>query len=80
MHTEHLVSMANRIGGFFGSYVDPVEAASEIASHIQKNWAPRMRNQLLAHVDGNQGSGLQPMVLFAIETHRDRLAPTAPML
>jgi hypothetical protein len=68
MHTEHLVSMANRIGGFFGSYVDPVEAASEIASHIQKNW------------DGNQGSGLQPMVLFAIETHRDRLAPTAPML
>jgi formate dehydrogenase subunit delta len=75
MHTEQLVSMANRIGCFFASYIDQGEAASQIAGHIQKNWAPRMRQQLLAHVDRDQGSGLQPLVLLSIKTHRDQLEP-----
>jgi len=75
MNTEHLVSMANQIGSFFESYVDQVEASSEIAGHIQKNWAPRMRSQLLEHIDNSEGDGLKEVVLSSIKMHRNKLEP-----
>lgn len=75
MNTEHLVSMANQIGGFFESYVDQVEASIEIAGHIQRNWAPRMRKQLLEHVDSTEGVGLKEIVLSSIKMHRHELEP-----
>ena len=77
MNTEHLVSMANQIGSFFESYPDQVEACDEIAGHLQKYWAPRMRSQLLDHVDHKAGDGLQQMVLSSIRTHRHKLEPRA---
>jgi formate dehydrogenase subunit delta len=75
MNTEHLVSMANQIGSFFESYVDQVEASIEIARHIQRNWAPRMRRQLLEHIDTNEGVGLKEIVLSSIKMHRNELLP-----
>lgn len=75
MDTQNLVKMANQIGDFFESYPDQEEASNEIASHLQKFWAPRMRSQLLEHVDNSQGAGLKGMVLSSIKTHRDRLEP-----
>ncbi|MES2148488.1 MAG: formate dehydrogenase subunit delta [Pseudomonadota bacterium] len=77
MKIDNLVTMANQIGAFFASYPDQVEASSEIASHLQRFWAPRMRSQLLAHVLEQGGEGLAPPVLAAIETHRVRLLPVA---
>lgn len=79
MNTEHLVTMANQIGAFFSSYPDQQEASSEIALHLQRYWAPRMRNELYQYIDTEQGVGLAPLVLTAIAAHRaDRKSPPPP--
>jgi formate dehydrogenase subunit delta len=75
MNVHHLVTMANQIGTFFASYPDQEEASSEIASHLQRFWAPPMRRQLLEHVEQNEGEGLNPPVLASIRTHVARLTP-----
>ena len=79
MNIDHLVTMANQIGTFFSSYPDQDEAATEIASHLKRFWAPRMRQQLFAHIDAEDGAGLAPIVLAAIAAHRgERATPPPP--
>jgi len=78
MNVHHLVTMANQIGTFFASYPDQEEASSEIASHLQRFWAPPMRRQLLEHVELNEGDGLHAPVLESIRTHVTRLTPASP--
>jgi formate dehydrogenase subunit delta len=75
MNTENLVTMANQIGTFFASYPDQEEASTEIANHLQRFWAPRMRKQLYSHIDEEGGDGLAPIVLSAIAAHRGEKAP-----
>jgi formate dehydrogenase subunit delta len=77
MNLHHLATMANQIGAFFLSYPDREEAKAEIATHLQRFWAPRMRTQLLEHIAVTGGEGLDPLVLEAIEEHRARLLPLA---
>jgi len=77
MNQHHLATMANQIGAFFLSYPDQEEARAEIATHIQRFWAPRMRSQLLEHVALTGGHGLDPLVLESIQAHRVRLLPLA---
>ena len=78
MNIDNLVTMANQIGTFFVSYPDKQEASSEIASHLQRFWAPRMRSQLHAHIDHQDGEGLAPIVLSAIAAHRGEKSPPPP--
>lgn len=78
MNTEHLITMANQIGGFFESYPDAEEARAEIVSHIKRFWAPRMRLILLEHVARHDGAGLQPLVLAAIRAQVAELTPRQP--
>lgn len=73
MDIRNLVKMANQIGDFFESYPDGAEASREIALHLQKFWAPRMRRQLLEHIDLGQGEGLKDIVLASIKLHMDTL-------
>lgn len=50
MSPDKLAYMANQIGKFFASQ----RASSEVAGiedHIRKFWDPRMRRDLLAHLD-----------------------------
>jgi formate dehydrogenase subunit delta len=75
MKIDNLVTMANQIGTFFASYPDRAEASTEIANHLQRFWAPRMRSQLYAHIDEQDGAGLAPIVLSAIAAHRGEKAP-----
>lgn len=75
MKVDNLVTMANQIGTFFESYPDRAEASGEIAGHLRRFWAPRMRSQLLLHVDQQQGDGLSPLVLSSITDHRALLTP-----
>lgn len=70
MDIHNLVHMANRIGEFFDAMPDRPEALQGIASHLRKFWAPRMRQQLAAHLDEHGGEGLQPIVLEALTLHR----------
>jgi formate dehydrogenase subunit delta len=78
MNIDNLVTMANQIGTFFASYPDREEGRTEIANHLQRYWAPRMRKQLYAHVDFGHGEGLDSIVLDAIIEHRRDKAPPPP--
>lgn len=75
MDMENLLHMANQIGGFFVAMPDKDEALLGIATHLHNFWEPRMRKQLLQYVESEQGRGLMPIVLTAIQTHRDKLLP-----
>lgn len=77
MDIDNLVHMANRIGEFFQSSPDRDEALSEIAGHLRKFWEPRMRRELLSHLDRADGRGLLPIVAEALRTHRGVLEPAA---
>ncbi|HXA47861.1 MAG TPA: formate dehydrogenase subunit delta [Burkholderiaceae bacterium] len=75
MDMDNLVKMANQIGDFYASYPNQVEAADEIAGHLKKFWAPRMRTQLLDYIDSQRGAGLNEIVLNSISGHRKALQP-----
>jgi formate dehydrogenase subunit delta len=74
MHIEALVRMANQIGSFFEAMPDRTEALEGTAQHIKRFWEPRMRIELLAHVDAG-GAELSAFVLEAITSHRAMLQP-----
>ena len=74
MPVENLIKMANQIGSFFESMPDPVEAQEGIALHIKEFWEPRMRRELLAHIDQMNGEGLRPAVWRALTSYRSTLA------
>jgi formate dehydrogenase subunit delta len=74
MDIDNLVHMANRIAEFFEAMPDQAEAREGVAQHLQRYWEPRMRRELVAHVQANQGAGLRPLVLAAV---RERLQAPA---
>ena len=63
MSAAKLVYKANQIATFFQSQ-SPDEAASGVATHINKFWDPRMRRQL-AEILRQEESGLKPLVVEA---------------
>ncbi len=75
MHLEHLIRMANQIGGFFQAMPDREEALAGVAQHLRNYWDPRMRRQLMLHVDDGLGEGLSPFTLDALRTHHVALRP-----
>lgn len=74
MNSDNLVRMVNRIGAFFASMPDRQEALEGIATHIQRFWEPRMRRQLLTHIDERHGDGIDALVLTALQRHRALIA------
>ena len=75
MDIHNLTHMANRIGQFFEAMPDQKEASKEIANHLRKFWEPRMRRELLIHLDATEGEGLLPIVKNAVTTHRALIEP-----
>ncbi len=75
MEVQRLVKLANDIGTFFESEKDPAKGAEGVASHIRMFWDPRMRRELLVHLDENDGEGLRPLVLEALRKHSHELDP-----
>ncbi len=65
MNIDRLVRMANDIGNFFKSEPDHAVAVDGIASHIKRFWDPRMRKEIIAHVDGG-GDGLSDLAKEAV--------------
>jgi formate dehydrogenase subunit delta len=70
MHIERLVYMANQIGKFFAAQGDDAAVAG-IADHLKKFWDPRMRREIIAHVEAG-GAGLDPNTRAAIERLRKK--------
>ncbi len=65
--------MANSIGEFFAAMPDRDEALLGLANHLHNFWEPRMRRQLLHHVDAENGKDLDAIVVSAIHAHRNKL-------
>lgn len=57
--------MANQIGAFFKAQGE-TEAPAAIADHLKKFWEPRMRADIIAHLNAG-GAGLDPLVRKAVE-------------
>jgi formate dehydrogenase subunit delta len=63
MKIEALVKMANQIAAFFegeGGH-DPQEAAKLVATHLRRYWEPRMRNEIIQHLQSRDGEGLDEL-------------------
>jgi formate dehydrogenase subunit delta len=65
MSVESLVRMANDIGHFFAAEPRRADAVSGIASHIRRFWDPRMRRQIIGHLETG-GEGLEELAREAI--------------
>lgn len=73
MNAERLVQMANDIGRFYDTLPDRAEALGSTASHLRRFWDPRMRSELLQHIEHTGGAGLEPFTLEAIRANVDLL-------
>ena len=60
MSTDKLIRMANQIATFFE--VQPGDGAASVAAHINDNWSPPMRAELLAMV-ASGASDLHPLIV-----------------
>ena len=76
MDIHHLTKLANNIGAFFEAEPDRAKGVQGVANHIRSFWEPRMRRQILAHLDEKNGEGLTDIVLAALRTHRNELTPS----
>lgn len=74
MDIRNLVKMANQIGSFFESMPDREQAKADIASHLKKFWAPRMRLAIVEGLATQDTDELMPIVREAIDGHRGLLA------
>ena len=70
MNNDNLIRMVNRIGAFFAAMPNRDEAMDDIAQHVRRFWEPRMRTQLFAHIDTQQGAGIDAIVIDALQRHR----------
>jgi len=70
LQTSRLVYMANQIGKFFVSE-DADTAVAGIFDHLKKFWDPRMRREIVAHLEAG-GEGLDPPVREAVAKLRGR--------
>lgn len=75
MKADKLVKMANEIASFFEAEPDRALVLEGIAGHLKRFWDPRMRRELLLHVDEKGGEGLKATVIAAIDAHRSTLLP-----
>ena len=60
---DKLIRMANQIATFFETMPE-ADRAKGVADHINGNWDPRMRRDLLAMIESGE-AGLKPLVLQA---------------
>ncbi len=66
MNVPHLIEMANQIAAFFASQNEPAVAAKDAATHLRRFWEPRMRREIIAHVQGGGGEALTPIARDAV--------------
>lgn len=66
MDVQRLVAMANDIAAFFDAESDKAVAAEGVRFHLTRFWDPRMRREIVAHVQGG-GEGLTPTAKSAVQ-------------
>ena len=73
MNIDKLIRMANQIGTFFETMPDRQQARADIAGHLRRFWEPRMRSQILSHLEKAEDHGLKTIVVEAIVANKDML-------
>jgi formate dehydrogenase subunit delta len=66
MNVERLVAMANDIAAFFAAEPNTDSAAEQVANHLRKFWAPRMRVEIRRCLEQG-GAGLSPLARRGVE-------------
>jgi formate dehydrogenase subunit delta len=66
MNPANLIKMANQIGAFFEAMPDREQAVKDVATHILRNWEPRMRRELLRHIAATGEGELKAVVRDAL--------------
>ena len=66
MNREHLIKMANQIGGFFEAMPDRAKAVTDVAKHLKGTWEPRMREEILKALGTADEAKLKPVVRDAL--------------
>ena len=80
MNIDLLIKMTNEIGEFFAGvdHEDPQAAARDVANHLRRYWAPRMRAQMLKYYEERGGAGLTELGKSAVALlHAASKAPAA---
>lgn len=67
MNIELLVKMVNEISDFFASESAPEQAPQDVAQHLRKFWAPRMRRQIITYVSDESGEGLSDLARRSVQ-------------
>ena len=67
MDVEHLVAMANDIANFFDAESGKDKAPESVRFHISRYWEPRMRREIIEHVQQKGGAGLSDTARAAVE-------------
>ena len=73
MSPDKLVHMANQIGRAF-AHQPHKRAVADTAEHIRKFWDPRMRAAILAQIDTDAGTKLDPIAREAVGLLRGEIA------
>jgi formate dehydrogenase subunit delta len=69
MQINALIKMANQIAAFWdgeGGH-NPDEAAKLMATHLRRYWEPRMRAQIIDHLNSKGGEGLDDLARHGVE-------------
>jgi formate dehydrogenase subunit delta len=79
IRTQHLSRMANDIGNFFRGQSCRDDAITGITNHIKSFWTPRMQQQLIARLGGDDGLDELPReAMRRIAEHPNAKAQQAP--
>lgn len=66
MNIERLIEMAHDIAAFFDTERDEDVAVESIRKHLERNWDPRMRRQLIEYVAKHGADSFAPRVRAAV--------------
>ena len=66
MNAERLVAMANDIANFFAAEPDREIAIEGIRDHLRRFWEPRMRQQIIAHMQAHGSGDLSSLAAEAV--------------
>jgi formate dehydrogenase subunit delta len=66
MNAERLIAMANDIANFFAAEPDREAAIEGVSNHFKRFWEPRMRKQIVAHVQAHGAAGLSDLASNAV--------------
>ena len=67
MKVEPLIKMANQIAAFFEGEAGPEGGARLVATHFNRYWEKRMREEIIAYYRRTGGEGLDEVALKAVE-------------